>query len=81
MRLLRNSVLGVLVLAAVALTPKAVLADDDGVPIKGTFAALSTLPSALNYCASGGLSRPRNFQDDRWQRRYPGGNGSRNHIW
>jgi hypothetical protein len=56
MRLLRNSILGVLVLAAmaVALAPRPVLADDDGVPIKGTFAVTYMRPSALNYCASGG---------------------------
>jgi hypothetical protein len=56
MRRLRNSILGVLVLAAmaVALAPKAVLADDDGAPIKGTFAVSAMFPSALNYCPSGG---------------------------
>ena len=61
MRLLRNSVLGVLVLAAmaVALAPKAVFADDDGVPIKGTFAVSYMRPAAPSavtgpYCASGG---------------------------
>ena len=53
MRLLRNSVLGVLVLAAVALTPRVVLADDDGVPIHGTFTLSYMFPSALNYCANG----------------------------
>jgi len=53
MRLLRNSVLGVLVLATVALTPKVVLADDDGMPIHGTFAVSVMYPSALNYCTSG----------------------------
>jgi hypothetical protein len=61
MRLLRNSILGVLVLAvmAVALTPKAVLADN-GVPIKGTFAVSFMRPAAPSavtgpYCASGGI--------------------------
>jgi len=56
MRLLRHSVLGVLVLAAVALTPRAVLADDDGVPIQGTFTLAVMRPSALNYCPSDGNS-------------------------
>jgi hypothetical protein len=48
MRLLRNSVFGVLVLAAiaVALAPTRVLADDDGVPIQGTFAVSPMHPSA-----------------------------------
>jgi hypothetical protein len=56
MRLLRNSVLGVLVLAAipVALAPKEVLAHDDGVPVKGTFVVSFMYPSAVNYCASAG---------------------------
>jgi hypothetical protein len=56
MRLLRNSVLGGLVLAAVAvgLPPKEVLADDDGVPVKGTFVVSFMYPSAVNYCASAG---------------------------
>lgn len=56
MRLLRNSVLGVLVLAAipVALAPKQVLADDDGVPVKGTFVVSFMYPSAVNYCESAG---------------------------
>jgi hypothetical protein len=56
MRLLRNSVLGLLVLAAIAavLTPKEVLADDDGVPIKGTFVVSFMYPSAVNYCAGAG---------------------------
>ena len=56
MRLLRNSILGALVLAAtaVALTPESVLADKDKiVPIAGTFAVSATGPSALNYCAGG----------------------------
>ena len=60
MRLLRNSVLGVLVLAAiaVALAPKAVFADE-GVPIAGTFAVSYMRPAAPSavtgpYCASGG---------------------------
>ena len=58
MSLLRNSVLGALVLAAVALTPKAVLADE-GVPIDGTFAVSFMRPAAPSavtgpYCASGG---------------------------
>ena len=61
MRLLRSSALGVLVLAAVALAPTAVLADDDhGVAIKGTFAASFMRPAAPSpvtgpYCASGGI--------------------------
>jgi hypothetical protein len=53
MRLLRNPVLGALVLAAtaVALTPKSVLADEDRiVPIAGTFAVSFMRPSALDYC-------------------------------
>ena len=57
MRLLRNSVHGVLVLAAiaVALAPKAVFADDDhAVPITGTFTVATVSPSAVDYCASGG---------------------------
>src|ERR1700680_1441633 len=56
MRLLRNSVFGALVLAAiaVALASKTVLADDDGAPIKGTFAVSAMFPSALNYCPSSG---------------------------
>jgi hypothetical protein len=57
MRLLRNSVLGVLVLAAVAvaLAPKAVLADrEHRVPITGTFTVATVSPSAVDYCASGG---------------------------
>src|SRR5450830_976905 len=58
MSLLRNSVLGALVLAAVAITPKAVLADE-GVPIDGTFAVSFMRPAAPSavtgpYCASGG---------------------------
>ena len=58
MRLLRNSTLGALVLAATAMAvaPKSVLADKDEdkiVPIAGTFAVSLTRPSALNYCPSG----------------------------
>jgi hypothetical protein len=51
MRLLRNSILGVLALAAIAivLTPTAVLADK-GVPIDGTFAVSYMYPSAEDYC-------------------------------
>jgi hypothetical protein len=58
MRLLRNSVFGVLVFAAIAgaLAPTRVLADDDGVPVQGTFAVSPMHPSALSYCASGGVS-------------------------
>jgi hypothetical protein len=58
MRLLRNSIFGVLVLAAiaVALAPTRALADDDGVPIQGTFVVSPMHPSALSYCASGGVS-------------------------
>jgi hypothetical protein len=55
MRLLRNSVHGVLVLAAiaVALAPKSVFADDDhAVPITGTFTVSTVSPSAVDYCAS-----------------------------
>ena len=61
MRLLRSSALGVLVLAAVAVAPTAVLADDDnGVPITGTFTASFMRPAAPSpvtgpYCASGGI--------------------------
>jgi hypothetical protein len=54
MRLLRNSVLGVLGLAAIAWAPNAVLADDDGVPVNGTFVVSFMYPSAVNYCASAG---------------------------
>jgi hypothetical protein len=57
MRLLRNSVFGVLVLAAiaVALTPQAVFADrDQRVRITGTFTVATVSPSAVDYCASGG---------------------------
>ena len=57
MRLLRNSVHGVLVLAAiaVALAPKAVFADDNhAVRITGTFTVATVSPSAVDYCASGG---------------------------
>ena len=55
MRLLRNSVHVVLVLAAmaVALAPKAVFADRDrNVPITGTFTVSTVSPSAVDYCAS-----------------------------
>jgi hypothetical protein len=60
---LRNPALAALALAAiaVALAPKAVLADDDhGVPIKGTFAVSFMRPAAPSpvtgpYCASGGI--------------------------
>jgi len=63
MRLLRGSALGILLLAAiaVAVAPTAVLADDDnGVPIKGTFAVSFVRPAAPSpvtgpYCASGGI--------------------------
>ena len=54
MRRPRNSMLGVLALAAmaVAITPKAILADRDRiVPIAGTFAVSFVRPSALDYCA------------------------------
>jgi hypothetical protein len=55
MRLLRNSVLGLLLLAAfIAFAPKEVLADDDGVPIRGTFVVSFMYPSAVNYCAGAG---------------------------
>lgn len=56
MRLLRNSVRGVLVLAviAAAMAPKEILADDDGVPVKGTFVVSFMYPSAVNYCAGAG---------------------------
>jgi hypothetical protein len=57
MRLLRNSVHGVLVLTAlaVALAPKAVFADHQhAVLIKGTFTEAFVIPSAVDYCASGG---------------------------
>jgi hypothetical protein len=55
MRLLRNSIHGVLVLAGivVALAPKAVFADQDhAVPITGTFTMATVTPSAVNYCLS-----------------------------
>jgi hypothetical protein len=55
MRLLRNSIHGVLVLAAiaVALAPKAAFADRDrAVPITGTFTVATVSPSAVDYCAS-----------------------------
>jgi hypothetical protein len=64
MRLLRNSVHGVLVLAAiaVALAPKAVFAaGDHRVPIDGTFTVGTVLPSAVDYCASDGT--PVEFRD------------------
>ena len=57
MRLLRNSVHGMLVLAtmAVASSPKAAFADrDHAVPITGTFTEAAVLPSALDYCNGGG---------------------------
>ena len=56
MRLLRNSVTGVLVLAAIAaaVAPKEILANDDGVPVNGTFEVSFMYPSAVNYCASAG---------------------------
>lgn len=61
MRLLRNS-LGVLLLAvtAVAFTPQAVLAADEGTPIKGTFAVTFMRPAAPSpvtgpYCAGPGI--------------------------
>jgi hypothetical protein len=55
MRLLRNSILGMFALAAiaVALAPKTVLADHD-VRIKGTFAVSFMRSSAVDYCAGGG---------------------------
>ena len=56
MRLLWNSVLGALGLATIAivLAPNVVLADDDGVPVNGTFVVSFMYPSAVNYCASAG---------------------------
>jgi hypothetical protein len=54
MRRITRLVSGVLVLAAVFLTPKAILADDDGLPAQGTFALTYMFPSAVDYCASGG---------------------------
>ena len=57
MRLFRNSVRGVLVLAAmaVALAPKAAFADHHHtVPITGTFTEAFVIPSALDYCAGNG---------------------------
>src|SRR5688572_29456516 len=57
MRLLRNSVHGVLVLAAMAVgsAPTAVFADrDHAVRITGTFTVATVSPSAVDYCASGG---------------------------
>ena len=62
MRLLRNSVHVVLVLAAmaVALAPTAVFADRDrNVSITGTFTVSIMSPSALDYCAI--ESTPRVF--------------------
>jgi hypothetical protein len=57
MKLQRKFVHGVLGVAAVAvaLAPKAVLADDGG-PIQGTFTVSVMHPSAVSYCASGGTS-------------------------
>jgi hypothetical protein len=52
MRLLRNSVLGALVVAAI-LAPHAVRADDR-VPIDGTFAVTFTYPAAF-ACTGGGV--------------------------
>jgi hypothetical protein len=61
MRLLRNSVHGVLVLAAIAVAPTAVFADDDhAVRIAGTFAMATVSPSAVDYCAS--ASTPIEFR-------------------
>jgi hypothetical protein len=54
MKLLRNSVLGLLVAVAVTLAHKEVLAHDDGVPVRGTFVVSFMYPSAVNYCASAG---------------------------
>jgi hypothetical protein len=57
MRLLRNSVHGVLALAAiaVALAPKAAFADrDHAVRIEGTFTVATVVPSAVDYCISEG---------------------------
>jgi hypothetical protein len=58
MRLLRNSKLGVLAFAAIAVawTPNRLLAHDGGAPIQGTFAASFTRPSAVSYCAGPGIS-------------------------
>ncbi len=39
---------------AVALAPKEILADDDGVPVEGTFVVSLMYPSAVNYCAGAG---------------------------
>lgn len=62
MRLIRNSVLGVCVLAALAVAPTAVFADDHGVPITGSFTVLAARPAAPSpitgpYCA-GGIGTP-----------------------
>jgi hypothetical protein len=60
MRMLRTSVLGVLVLSVVVFAPKAVLADDEGGPIAGSFAVSFMRPAAPSpvtgpYCANGGI--------------------------
>ena len=57
MKMLRNAAQGALVLLTmtVALAPIRVLADDGG-RIDGAFTVTFMRPSALNYCASGGLS-------------------------
>jgi len=62
MRLLRTSALPVLALSALAVlcAPTAVLADDHGMPIDGTFAVTLMRPAAPSpvtgaYCASAGI--------------------------
>jgi hypothetical protein len=53
MRLKWNSALGAIVLAAVAFTPKALLAQP-GLPVEGTFAVSIAVPSASDFCTSEG---------------------------
>ncbi len=63
MKLFRNSVRGVLVLAAiaVALAPTAVFADHQHtVAIRGTFTEGFVIPSAVDYC--GGVGTPIEFR-------------------
>ncbi len=54
MRLALNSALGALVLAVVALTPKAALAHGDE-PIDGSFAVSIAAPSVVVTCSGGGI--------------------------
>jgi hypothetical protein len=51
---LRHSILGVLVMAAIAVAFAPAVLADEGVPINGTFTVSAMRPSASNYCADGG---------------------------